>query len=73
MLTCAYNKKVKKIQEANDKVIYNHKQFTSGHVLLGPPCVSIQPSFHLYVIKIVQLYTCSFIHKYLPFQSSKAI
>ena len=44
-----------KTQEAKNKVICNHKQFPVWSVLLGPLCVSLQPSFHSYVIKIIQL------------------
>ena len=49
-----------KIQEAKNKVIHSHKQFTIGHGLLGLICVFSQLSIHFYVIKITQLWIMLF-------------
>ena len=44
-----------KSQEAKNKVIHNHRQFTIWYDLLGLICVYSQLGIHFYVIKIMQL------------------
>ena len=49
-----------KTQEAKNKVIPNHKQFTIWHVLLGLIYVFSQLGIHFNIIKIIQLYIILF-------------